>query len=284
VEQPWGEITFAAGPGREALVEMIREHEVDLLIAGPVTRLGMDEAGTLQQVRDFTRLLDAVRAESGRRFATVLVHHESKSGAVSGAWEGAGDTLIHVEARGAGQTRLYVQKARWSSTHHGSTLNLAWTPGEGFEVSDARDYLAEIVALLADGNLRTSSEISAPKGKGGIGASRETVDEHLKLRPDVFIERNGKDVGRSPRATFYELARAPEQVVQVAPAEGTAETYLHTCLPHRGAGECKSSHDSGAEPAREPEQVDGDGDGHEDWSAERGEALIAKHEQAGAGV
>ena len=66
----------------------------------------------------------------------VLVHHENKGGKVSGAWEGAGDTLFHVQGQGHGRTRLYVQKARWSSAHHATALNLAWTDGDGFEVEE----------------------------------------------------------------------------------------------------------------------------------------------------
>jgi hypothetical protein len=85
----------------------------------------MNEAGTLQQVRDFLKLVHAVRTKAGRRLAVILAHHENKGGTVSGAWEGSGDTLLHVEARGNGSTDLHVQKARWSPEHHGAKLKLA---------------------------------------------------------------------------------------------------------------------------------------------------------------
>ncbi len=137
-ESPWGEFTFTDEEWRTALAARVRDDEIDVLIAGPVTRLGMDEAGTLQQVRDFLSLVADVRARSGRRITVILVHHENKGGAVSGAWEGSGDTLLHVEARGLGHTCLRVQKARWSSEHHGITLDLAWTDGEGFAVEHRR--------------------------------------------------------------------------------------------------------------------------------------------------
>ena len=49
---------------------------------------------------------------------------------MSGAWEGAGDTLFHVSGMGHGRTRLHIQKARWASTWHAKTLELRWTDGE----------------------------------------------------------------------------------------------------------------------------------------------------------
>ena len=210
LERPWAEITFADPWWRSTIAEEVRNSEIDVLIAGPVTRLGMDEAGTLQEVRDFMGLVKRLRTESERRLTVILVHHESKGGKVSGAWEGAGDTLLHVEGRGPGRTHLHVQKARWSSEHHGANLELAWTDGEGFTVEDERDYLAEVVVLLADGDYRTAKEIATPrdKPKPGIGAGVDTVKEVLKGNPDIVEERTGeaaKDVGRSSNATVYGL-------------------------------------------------------------------------------
>ena len=214
LEAPWATVTLAEEEWTARLADAIREDEIDVLIAGPVTRLGMDEAGTLQQTRDFMRLVEALRAQSGRRLAVILVHHENKGGTVSGAWEGAGDTLLHVEGRGPGHTRLLVQKARWSSEHHGTGLDLAWAEDEGFTIEDARDVTAEIATLLADGAWRTTREIANKRDHAkapGVGASRETVEAHLKARPDLFLERSGpaaKEVGRSANATVYGLASA----------------------------------------------------------------------------
>ena len=55
---------------------------------------------------------------------------------VSGAWEGAGDTLLHATVHARGKTTLHFQKARWSSEWHKETLDLDWTDGEGFEVAE----------------------------------------------------------------------------------------------------------------------------------------------------
>lgn len=139
--EPWSKVSLDSPVVREALARKIGELELDALLVGPVTRSGMNEAGTLQQVRDYVYLLAEIRSASGRRVSFLLAHHENRGGQVSGAWEGAVDTLFHVQAQGNGQTRLYVQKARWSPEHHKTKLQLAWAEGEAFELleDDERD-------------------------------------------------------------------------------------------------------------------------------------------------
>jgi hypothetical protein len=146
LEKPWAELSFADPGCRASLAAIVRQLEIDVVIVGPVTRSGMDEAGTLQEVRDFMRLVADVRAQAARRVAFVLVHHENKGGRVSGAWEASGDTLLHVQAQGHGRTRLYVQKARWSSSHHATALQLIWTDGEGFEVENKPEFDDDAIA------------------------------------------------------------------------------------------------------------------------------------------
>jgi hypothetical protein len=125
LETPWADFTFQNESWREALTQIVRENEIDVVIAGPVTRTGMNEAGTLQDVRDFSRLIDDVRERSGGTVAIVLVHHENRGGQVSGAWEPAVDTLFHVQPQGHGRLRLYVEKARWATDYHMTTLGRA---------------------------------------------------------------------------------------------------------------------------------------------------------------
>jgi hypothetical protein len=235
-EKPWGSFTFADDEWREALAARVRDDEIDVLIVGPVTRSGMDEAGTLQEVNAFMALVAEVREKAGRILTVVLVHHENKGGTVSGAWEGSGDTLLHVEARGPGKTHVHVQKARWSSEHHGAHLELGWADGEGFTVEDARDYAEEIARLLADGKWRTAEEIAATK-KGGIGAGKDTVKDVLAERPDTFIERKGgKDIGRHPNATVYGLASAQKPDELDTGSTGSAGRLASTTLHPVGVG------------------------------------------------
>lgn len=153
LEEPWSKVSLDDPAVCEALAAAIGKLELDALLLGPVTRSGMNEAGTLQQVRDYVNLIGAIRDRSGRRVTLLLAHHENRRGQVSGAWEGAVDTLFHVQAQGHGQTRLFVQKARWSPAHHKQKLQLGWAEGESFEVlaaeeRDDNEIADEILAFV----------------------------------------------------------------------------------------------------------------------------------------
>ena len=225
-EQPWATVRFDAEDWRTKLAQLVRDLELDVLIAGPLTRLGMDTGGTLQEVRTFMDLVADVRRQSERPLTVVLVHHESKAGAVSGAWEGAGDSLFHIQAAGNGHTVLHVQKARWDSERHGKTLHLAWADGDNFRLEGDRNYLDEIVELLSDGEWRTDREIAEPKGKGGIGANQKTIRELLEENAERFEPRTGDDakaLGRRANATVWQLRSGVDAVDAVGAFSGGAE-------------------------------------------------------------
>jgi AAA domain-containing protein len=95
-EGPWGAFTFGSEPWRERLAQHVADREIDVVVCGPIACAGMEEAGTIHEVRGFLALVDDVRLRSGRRLVVILIHHENKGGKVSGAWEGAGETLLHV--------------------------------------------------------------------------------------------------------------------------------------------------------------------------------------------
>jgi len=132
-QAPWAGFSFAEPEMAAQLARLIFELEIDLVIAGPVTQLGMEDAGTIREVRRFAASVALLRERSLRPVASLLVHHEAKSGRVSGAWEGVGDTMIHVSGGGNGRTRFTIQKARWGSSYHGKTYRLRWLDGQGFE-------------------------------------------------------------------------------------------------------------------------------------------------------
>lgn len=196
LEKPWAEFTFADATWRVLIAAAIDEHEIDVVVVGPVTRSGMNDAGTLQEVRDFTKLVDAVRAQTRRRLTVVLVHHENKGGQVSGAWEGAGDTLFHVQAQGQGSVRLHVQKARWSSSHHKQTLQLKWADGEGFELDDKPelddDTLAEQIVAAVRANPGTSWTKVEEATRGANRQRRMAVRDRLLSRGEIVNVRKGK--------------------------------------------------------------------------------------------
>jgi hypothetical protein len=243
-EEPWAEFSFAADAWRAKLADVVKGQEIDVLIAGPLVRLGMDAAGTLQEVRAFTALVADVRRQSERALTVVIVHHENKSGLVSGAWEGAGDTLLHVQAGGNGHTIVFIRKARWDSTRHGKTLHLAWTEGESFRLEGDRDYLAEIVELLSDGAWRTAKEIGAPVepkrpiDKPGIGAGENTVKGILNEHQDRFESRTGDDakaVGRSSTAIVWQVRSGSNAPDAPCAFSGGGEEAAAAARPLKGA-------------------------------------------------
>jgi AAA domain len=205
LEHPWTGFTFADPKWRGRLAEIVERDKIDVIIAGPLSAIGMDSAGTIQEVRDFMGLVQQVRDSCGRPLTVILIHHDNKGGAVSGAWEGAGDTLLHVQGGGNGHTTVYVQKARWSSRYHGTTHKLMWTDGEGFEVEGERDLLGEIEGLLADGVWRTIDEMRV-----SIKAGTADVEKIVKVNhSERFQMRTGLDakvLGRSPNARLFQLA------------------------------------------------------------------------------
>jgi AAA domain/Bifunctional DNA primase/polymerase, N-terminal len=200
VENPWAQLSFADETHREALAKIVADHGCDIVLMGPVARSGMTDAGTLAEVRGFLTLVAEVRHRAGRAVTFVLVHHENKAGAVSGAWEGAGDTLLHVQGKGHGRTRLYVQKARWSSTWHAQTLELKWTDGEAFavdekpEVSD--DDIAERILAAVAANPGTGWTAVA-EAVTGIQRNRRTTIRDRLLSDQKIVnvaKENGHDV------------------------------------------------------------------------------------------
>jgi hypothetical protein len=185
--EPWGEFAFTDPACQQTLATKIREREIDVVFVGPVTRSGMEEAGTLQEVRDFMMLVAGVRRLAERRVAFILIHHENKGGKVSGAWEGSGDTLLHVSAQGNGRTRLYVQKARWSSAHHAATLHLRWTGVEGFELEEAPELDDETLAEMLLAAIRENPGLSWTRVEEATpGVSRE---RRRNVRDGLFVAR-----------------------------------------------------------------------------------------------
>ena len=182
--EPWGKFTFADEEMRAQLARLIYAHEIDLVIVGPLTSVGMEGAGLIRETRAFLELVGMVREQSLRPVTCLLVHHENKGGKVSGAWEGVGDTLLHVQGRVQGSAALHFQKTRWASKWTRRTLELEWAPGETFVVSEKIELSDESVAeLLIDAIRRTpgaswSTVVSETKGVGD--------QTRRRIRNDLF--------------------------------------------------------------------------------------------------
>lgn len=152
MREPWGNLDLRLVPQRTALAHGIGDLNIDLVCLGPLASLGVQGGGTPDEINDFHRLLTHVRDLASRPFALWMIHHENKSGDVSGAWERYPDTLVHVQGQGNGRTRVYWRKVRWSSRLHGTSVNLQWADGRTYEPEEQpnRDLHAEALAWLAD--------------------------------------------------------------------------------------------------------------------------------------
>lgn len=267
VEVPWAELSFADQNAQQLLAQTIRQHTIDLVIAGPVTRSGMNEAGTLQQIREFMDLVAQVRKLASRPVTFLLVHHENKGGQVSGAWEGSGDTLLHVQGQGNGRTRLHVQKARWSSKYHATALNLIWADGESFVLDEARirDLEQELTeAFTSDNRWRTARESA-----GLIGANQDHVRDSLAtlVERGIFTFQIGP-AGRKANAKCWQLrsdSEAPSHNESLTLLGGAAEGSDSLPLPIEEGAESESLHQHPTTDSEPPSHFTQNGDRGEWW-------------------
>jgi hypothetical protein len=144
-DRPWSKFDLRRDEHRSELARVVAEHDLDLLIVGPLHRLGMQGGGTPDEVRAFTALIEAVQERCPRPVLFVVIHHDNRAGQVSGAWEGVPDLLVHVQGRGHGRLRVLWQKARWSAALHATGLDLIWAEGEGFQQAEAEQSRPERV-------------------------------------------------------------------------------------------------------------------------------------------
>jgi hypothetical protein len=230
LEEPWALFTFADERHREALRALIVEHEIDVVAAGPVQRLGMQGGGTPDEVGAFMLNIELTRTRLERPVAVLLAHHENKAGQVAGAWEGVPDTLAHVQAIGNGATRLFWRKVRWGSTLHGKTWKLLWRDGEGFEVDETpertEDDIAE--AMTAVVRARPGASWNAVETAVEGKASRKRSVRDLLLEEGSLV-----NVGGGHR---FELYAADDPVLEQLRPEGDA-VGTHSASDTESAGE-----------------------------------------------
>jgi hypothetical protein len=169
-EAPWGRLDLRNQTLVGELADEIRRLEVDVVIAGPVRRLGLEGGGTPAETVAFMALLDHVRAAVGRPLAFVLVHHENKGGDISGAFEAEFDTVVHAQADGRNRTKLTFRKSRWSSRIHRARATLAWIPEcEGFAVVES--------------DLDTDPGEAAAAKEAQNADARRWIVEHVESQP-----------------------------------------------------------------------------------------------------
>lgn len=270
LEEPWGRFSFAGDAHRDELASFVREHEIDVIVAGPVGRLGIAGSGTPDEVAEFVGRIEEVRARVERPLATVLVHHENKAGTVSGAWEGVPDTLVHVRASGNGATRVEWDKVRWGSALHGTAWKLLWRPGESFE----REETPEVT----DDDLRASILAAVEKKPGcswrAAEAAIKGTNECKRAVRDALIDEGalvnrggGRGGARGGGMRLYLPQDAPPEgpcaddpahgPAHDAPLTGAAEEGTVRRAPTRKGG--ARAHGSRGAPGPPPAGVDGAG-------------------------
>jgi AAA domain len=267
LEEPWAEVTLADETDRRALALALVEHETDLLVIGPLVSAGeFPNGGTPEEIRRFEEHVTDLRQRVERPFALLVVHHENRAGRISGAWERLPDTLVHVTAQGNGRTRVFWQKARWSSAMHGTISQLVWADGESYEVEDKpevtsetmRDELLAAVAALPGGSW---TKIRDHKVKGervvrGNTTELAAVRDRL-VREGLLVNTAAREgqfqlwLADDPTRPRSEVGTAPERATDSPPPNGDNLDPFPVPVPI-GNGE----NGNGDEP--EPDHLDQD--------------------------
>jgi hypothetical protein len=111
---PWGEFTFADEHARQALTAYCDEHAIDVVMANPTLGLGVAASGRPDETQQFVDWLKECGLGSTRAF--WLLHHENKSGQISGDWGRHADTKVQLQPDGNRQrTKLTWEKTRWAT-------------------------------------------------------------------------------------------------------------------------------------------------------------------------
>lgn len=205
LEEPWSRFTIGNADHRAGVAEAVNRANVDVVVLGPLATVGMIGGGTPDEISTFEGKLRELRALIERPVAFWIIHHENKSGDVSGAWERVPDTLVHVQTAGNGHTRFVFRKARWSSENHGRSLNLTWSDGRTFEVVEeaTRDYYSDVLDLFREADeWRTIDEVRK-ETKIGTTSCRSVLSE-LVRRGDLMFEKGPS--GRHVNAHCYRLS------------------------------------------------------------------------------
>lgn len=131
LDQPWGKFTFADNNFSEELRGFVVGNNIDIVVANPLTRLGMKGAGTPEETLNFLELL--FKAGLNNEFAVLLNHHMSKQTKhmplieqLSGAWGPHPDAVITLEQNGERSSKLTFAKARWGQDLQGREMILHW--------------------------------------------------------------------------------------------------------------------------------------------------------------
>ena len=139
---PWGEFTFANADARETLREYCDEHQIEVVAANPTLGLGVGTSGKPDETQQFVDWLTECGLKSTRTF--WLLHHENKSGQISGDWGRHPDTKVSLQRDGdKPRTRLDWAKTRWANPEQ-KIVMLEWiTETQSYSVTEMSDVVTD---------------------------------------------------------------------------------------------------------------------------------------------
>jgi hypothetical protein len=213
-EEPWGRFSLADRGIRDDLLAFTREHQIDLVAAGPLRGLGIDGPGAPSETDAFLELLKL--AGLGSELAWWIVHHTNKQNQISGDWDRQPDLLLRLTYEGKRRNRLAFEKIRWGDQGR-EPLVLEWLDqGVGYRILDTSqpdvDWLDLERQVLAIVELNPGC--SQRRIEQGIDTRASLVRQTIqRLLDDHRIRNNGAGnrhalhPGTDPQAT---LAREDE--------------------------------------------------------------------------
>lgn len=192
--EPWMGFTFKAELYRMQVAAWVDEHHLDLVVVGPLAAIGAIGGGTPDEVTEFGGMLEDVRRRTDLPVAFWIIHHENKSGDVSGAWDRLPDTLCHVTGQGNGHTRLHFAKARWSALHD-TALHLTWDESRSFTVDDPKPSPEDMVTRVRELYEEEDRWRSTQEVWEAVQGSKRAVTDALKSLRDTgwITEQTGVD-------------------------------------------------------------------------------------------
>jgi len=192
---PWSAFTFADPHARAELTEYCDEHQIDVVMANPTLGLGVAASGRPDETQTFVNWLKECGLSDNRAF--WLLHHENKSGQISGDWGRHPDTKVNLQADGhAHRTRLTWEKTRWATLDpQDRAVMLDWqidtqsyTPKQIDTVGASDDLLIERLTAYLDDHPATATKT--------VLASVEGNDTRLT---GLLNQRPEFDYGKGPR-------------------------------------------------------------------------------------
>ena len=208
LNQPWGRFTLADDGLRAELRAFAIDQSLDLIVAGPLGRLGVEGAGSPAETRAFLDLLSEVGYQDD--IAWWLLHHENKARQVSGDWKGHPDLTLRLVYEGKRRNKLTFEKVRWGDQGRDPMI-LEWLgveEGIGYKILDTTT--PNVDWLVLEGHCREYVEqnpgCSQRAVEQALGGKAAHIREALaRLRREEQLE----DRGSASRMALYIAGPTP---------------------------------------------------------------------------